>query len=94
LGSTLARLIMGAALALVIGVPLTRFLSEIFSWQTDFGFLIALMLFSLLYFMRFLPKAEVEEKEINFLEELRFFKLKDVQFVLLCMFLFFLGYGG
>ena len=94
LGSALARLIMGAALALVIGIPLTRFLSEIFSWRMDFGFLIFLMVLSLVYFIRYLPKAQPSEEEVDFRSELRFLKVKDVQFVLLSMFLFFFGYGG
>lgn len=94
LGSTLARLIMGSALALVIGIPLTRLLATIFSWKVDFGFLILLMIFSLIYFIRFLPKANTQESEIDFTLELRFFKDKDVQFVLVSMFLFFFGHGG
>ena len=94
LGRALARLIMGAALALVIGIPLTRFLSEIFSWRMDFGFLIFLMVLSLVYFIRYLPKAQPSEEEVDFCSELRFLKVKDVQFVLLSMFLFFFGYGG
>ena len=94
LGSALARLIMGAALALVIGIPLTRFLSEIFSWRMDFGFLLVIMVLSLLYFMRYLPEAERPEEDLDFASEWRFFQLKDVQFVLLSMFLFFFGYGG
>lgn len=94
LGSALARLIMGAALALVIGVPLTRFLSEIFSWRMDFVFLIILMILSLLYFIRWLPKDYTQAKSIDFSSELKFFKVKEVQFVLLSMFLFFFGYGG
>ena len=94
LGSTLARLIMGAALAMVIGIPLTRFLSEIFSWRLDFAFLIFLMALSLVYFICFLPKAQPSEEEVDFRSELRFLKVKDVQFVLLSVFLFFFGYGG
>lgn len=94
LGSALARLIMGSALAMVIGIPLTRFLSEIFSWRIDFAFLIFLMVLSLVYFIRYLPKAQPSEEEVDFCSELRFLKVKDVQFVLLSMFLFFFGYGG
>lgn len=94
LGRALARLIMGAALALVIGIPLTRFLSEIFSWRMDFGFLLVIMVLSLLYFMRYLPEAERPEEDLDFASEWRFFQLKDVQFVLLSMFLFFFSYSG
>ncbi|MGT2958523.1 hypothetical protein A9Q68_06635 [Streptococcus bovimastitidis] len=94
LGSTLAKLIMGASLALVIGMPLTRMLSQYFNWQVDYLFLIVLMIIAFIYFLNFLPSVKSNQNDINFKSELALLKNKETLFVLFSSLITFIGYGS
>lgn len=93
-GRSLAFYIMGSSLALVIGIPLTRALSSILDWRSIFWILSAMMLLSLAYFMKYLPKADHEATKLDLKNELQFFK--DGQTLLLFAYTFamFMGYNA
>lgn len=93
-GRSMALLIMGASLALVIGIPLTRILSSIIDWRSIFGILNAIMIFSLTYFNFNLKENETESKEFNFKKELNYFKDKNVLVIILYSIVMFVGYGA
>lgn len=61
-GSSLALMIMGSSLGLVIGIPATRAFIRVFHWSIIFWLLIIIMFFSLIYFIIFLPKDNTNEK--------------------------------
>lgn len=92
-GSSLALMIMGSSLGLVIGIPATRALSSVVHWTTIFWTLIIIMIISLIYFLIFLPRDEVSAEKLNLRSELRFLKNKRVFLVILSAFLMFVGYG-
>lgn len=96
LGSTLAKLLMGASMSLVIGMPLTRLLSHYFDWKIDYAFLVFLMLLSLLYLIQHLSPLEKSDndEEVNFKTELQLLKNKEILFVLFSSLIIFLGYGA
>ena len=73
-GRSLAFYIMGSSLALVIGIPLTRALSAVLDWRSIFWILNAMMLLSLVYFLKYLPKADHEATKLDLKNELQFFK--------------------
>ena len=72
-GRSLAFYIMGSSLALVIGIPLTRALSVVLDWRSIFWILNAMMLLSLVYFLKYLPKADHEATKLVLKNELQFF---------------------
>lgn len=93
-GKNLALLITGGASALMIGIPLTRTLSAIYSWQNIFVVLIILMIASLLYFMFQLPTVKQDNKPLNLKSEFTLLKQKNVMIVLIASIVTFIGYGA
>lgn len=94
LGRSLALLIMGNALALVIGIPLTRILVSFLEWQSIFWILSFLMIFALLYFIKFLPSTGEAAASVDLKTELAFFKDKETSVVISSTFITFIGFGG
>ena len=92
-GKNLALLIAGAAVALMVGVPLTRELVALYSWKFVFLGLIFIMLLSLAYFIFYLPKG-THQKEVNLKLELQFLKERKVLLVLISSIVTFIGYGA
>ncbi len=93
LGRSMAVLIAGNASALVIGVPLTRALSSVLSWQDIFWVLAGMMILALVYFILRLPGGE-RSPSVDIRSELAFFKDKRVLSVVLFSLMMFLGYGA
>ena len=93
-GRAMAFLIMGSSLALVIGIPLTRALSEVLDWRSIFVILMVVMIFCLLMFMLFLPKGDHESTKIQLRNELRFFKDGKTLLIILYTLTMFIGYNA
>jgi len=93
-GRSLAFLIMGSSLALVIGIPLTRALSSFFDWRSIFWILNIINVFSLIYFEMFLPEGDHESTKLNLKDELKFFKDGKVLLIILYTLVMFVGYGA
>ena len=91
-GRSLAFYIMGSSLALVIGIPLTRALSSILDWRSIFWILNAMMLLSLAYFLKYLPKADHEATKLDLKNELQFFKDGKTLLLLAYTLTMFMGY--
>lgn len=91
-GRTMAFLIMGASLSLVIGIPLTRALTSYFDWRIVFWILNIIMIISLVYFMIFLPDNKEEATELNLKNEMKYFKDGKTLVVIIYTFVMFLGY--
>ena len=93
-GRSLAFLIAGNSLALVIGVPLTRVLSAVFDWRSIFWMLNIIMIFSLAYFAKFLPAGNHESTKLDLKNELNFFKDGKTLLVMAYSLVMFVGYGA
>lgn len=93
-GRSMAFLIMGASLALVIGIPLTRALSSVLDWRSIFWLLSILMTLSLLYFIKYLPEGDHESTKLNLRNELQFFKDGKILLFLANTLTIFVGYGA
>ena len=93
-GRSLAFYIMGSSLALVIGIPLTRALSSILDWRSIFWILNAMMLLSLAYFLKYLPKADHEATKLDLKKELQFFKDGKTLLLFAYTFAMFMGYNA
>lgn len=91
-GRTMAFLIMGASLSLVIGVPLTRALTSYFDWRVVFWILNIIMIISLVYFMIFLPNGKDEATELNLRNEMKYFRDGNTRVVIIYTFIMFFGY--
>ena len=93
-GRSLAFYIMGSSLALVIGIPLTRALSAVLDWRSIFWILNAMMLLSLVYFLKYLPKADHEATKLDLKNELQFFKDGKTLLLLAYTLTVFMGYNA
>jgi predicted MFS family arabinose efflux permease len=93
-GRSLAFYIMGSSLALVIGIPLTRALSAVLDWRSIFWILNAMMLLSLVYFLKYLPKADHEATKLDLKNELQFFKDGKTLLLLAYTLTMFMGYNA
>lgn len=93
-GRSLAFYIMGSSLALVIGIPLTRALSAVLDWRSIFWILNGMMLVSLAYFLKYLPKADHEATKLDLKNELQFFKDGKTLLLLAYTFAMFMGYNA
>lgn len=93
-GKNLSLLITGGASALMIGVPLTRTLVAMYSWQKIFIVLVGIMLCAWIYFLLNLPNHIDVEFHSDLKVELGLLKDKQVQLVLICSIINFIGYGA
>jgi DHA1 family putative efflux transporter-like MFS transporter len=93
-GRSMAFYFMGSSLALVIGIPLTRALSSILDWRSIFWILNGMMLLSLAYFMKYLPKADHASTKLHLKNELQFFKDGKTLLLLAFTLAMFMGYGA
>ena len=94
LGRSMAFLIAGNSLALVIGVPLTRALSSILDWRDIFWILNIMMLSSLICFMICLPKGKHESTDLNLKNEWKYLKDRKIFSVILYSLVMFVGSGA
>ena len=90
----MAILIMGASLALVVGVPFTRVLSAVLDWRSIFWILNILMIVSLIFFYFNLPKGDHEATKLNLRNELIYFKDKKTILIILYTITMFVGYNA
>ena len=93
-GKNLSLVITGGASALMIGVPLTRTLVAMYSWQKIFIVLVGIMLCAWIYFLLNLPNHIDVELHSDLKVELGLLKDKQVQLVLICSIINFIGYGA
>lgn len=94
LGRSMAFLIAGNSLALVIGVPLTRALSSILDWRGIFWILNIMMVLSLIYFKLYLPEGDHESTKTNMKNEWKHLRDGKTLLVILYSFIMFVGYGA
>ncbi len=94
LGRSLALLIAGNSLALVVGIPLTRLLSDAMDWRAVFWGLSALMALCLYYFQKNLDSSQEEPFKLDLKNELRLLNKPQVFLVLIFTFVMFMGYHG
>ncbi|NMC14904.1 MAG: MFS transporter [Chloroflexi bacterium] len=93
-GRSMAFLIMGNSLALVIGIPLTRALSAILDWRSIFWILNVMMTLSLIYFQIYLTESSHASTKLDLGNELKFFKDGKTVFVIIYTLIMFVGYGA
>lgn len=93
-GRSLALLIMGNSLALVVGIPLTRALSSILDWRSIFWILNGLTLFATIYFVMYLPNPKLASKPSSIKEELKFLKSPVILSIFAYTFIMFTGYAS
>lgn len=90
-GRSVALLISGNALALAVGIPLTRALSSVLSWRIVFSGLIVIMAAVLLYFLFFLPDGKRDSDHAGGFGTL---KNKEALLIYAFSFVMFIGYGA
>lgn len=93
-GKKLALLITGSASALMIGIPLTRTLSELYTWESIFVVLVIIMIASLIYFLLRLPDTSKTMKPMNLKSEYALLTQKSVIIVIVGSLITFIGYGA
>jgi DHA1 family putative efflux transporter-like MFS transporter len=94
LGRSMAFLIAGNSLALVIGIPLTRALSSMLDWRGIFWILTGMMILSLIYLKANLSQGDHESTKLNFRNEWKYLKDGKIFLVILFSFTMFIGYGA
>jgi len=92
-GRTMAILISGNSLAMVVGIPLTRALSSVLDWRDIFWILNIMMTISLIYFHFNLPEGNASA-ELNLKSELSLLKDRRTLLIIAFTMIMFLGYGG
>jgi len=93
-GRTMAFLVAGNSLAMVVGVPLTRALSSLLGWREIFLILDAMMAAALIYFHFSLSDGSPDSSEVDLKNELNYVKDGRVLLIIAFTMLMFLGYGG
>ncbi|HET6786150.1 MAG TPA: MFS transporter [Erysipelotrichaceae bacterium] len=93
-GRALAFLLTGNALALVIGIPLTRVLYTILDWRSIFWILNTTILLVIIYFQFNLPLYAKKSEDSHIMQELKYLKDPKVLLILLYTFSMFVGYSA
>jgi len=93
-GRSMAFYIMGASIAHIIGIPLTRALLSIFDWRIIFWALNIIMTLALVYFKAYLPKGDRESAKADLGKELRFLRDGKALSVVVYTLIIFVGYGA
>lgn len=93
-GRSLAFLIMGNAIAMIIGVPLTRILSNVLDWKGIYWILVFLILIAIVYFVIALPNSKPSADKSSFKEELQYLKSPQVSLIILFTLIMFIGYSA
>ena len=94
LGRSLALLIAGNSLALVVGIPFTRAISDLADWRVIFWALIAIMALCLTYFQVKLKEKQQDHPRLNLRLELRLLENPRIYLIFLFTFIMFMGYHG
>ena len=93
-GRSLSFLIMGNALAMLVGVPLARALSGILDWRGIFWLLNALTLLAFIYFVLVLPNAQKETEKISISEQFGYLNSIKVWTILIFTLFMFSGFAA
>lgn len=93
-GRSLAFLLTGNSLALVIGIPLTRVLYAVLDWRSIFWILNIITLLVTLYFQFNLPLYSKKTEGSHIKQELIHLKNPRVHFILLFTLSMFVGYSA
>ncbi len=93
-GRTMAFLIAGNSLAMVVGIPMTRALSSILDWRDIFWIMNAVMIAALIYFQINLTENNRDSTELDLTNELKYLKDGRVLLIMAYTMVMFLGYSG
>jgi len=93
-GRSLALLITGNSLALVVGIPLSRALSSVLGWRGIFTILGVLTLLCLILLHRFLKPVTGEAEELHLRDEFRLLLNRRVLVVVTSSLIMFAGSGA
>ncbi len=93
-GRSLAFLIMGNALAMLVGIPLARALSGILDWRGIFWILNLLTFLAFVYFALVLPNPKEEAAKMTILDQFKYLKSIKVWTLLIFTLVMFSGYAA
>lgn len=93
-GRSLAFLIMGNALAMLVGIPLARALSGILDWRGIFWILNLLTFLAFVYFALVLPNPKEEAAKMSILNQFEYLKSIKVWTLLIFTLVMFSGYAA
>ena len=93
-GRSLAFLIMGNALAMLVGIPLARALSGILDWRGIFWILNLLAFLAFVYFALVLPNPKEEAAKMSILDQFEYLKSIKVWTLLIFTLVMFSGYAA
>ena len=93
-GRSLAFLIMGNALAMLVGIPLARALSGILDWRGIFWILNLLTFLAFVYFALVIPNPKEEAAKMSILDQFEYLKSIKVWTLLIFTLVMFSGYAA
>ena len=93
-GRSLAFLIMGNALAMLVGVPLARALSGFLDWRGIFWILNALTFLAFIYFALVIPNPKEEAQKMSILDQFAYLKSIKVWSILIFTLFMFSGFAA
>lgn len=93
-GRSLAFLIMGNALAMLVGIPLARALSGFLDWRGIFWILNLLTFLAFVYFALVLPNPKEEAAKMSILDQFEYLKSIKVWTLLIFTLVMFSGYAA
>ena len=93
-GRSLAFLIMGNALAMLVGIPLARALSAFLDWRGIFWILNLLTFLAFVYFALVLPNPKEEAAKMSILDQFEYLKSIKVWTLLIFTLVMFSGYAA
>lgn len=93
-GRSLAFLIMGNALAMLVGIPLARALSAFLDWRGIFWILNLLTFLAFVYFALVLPNPKEEAPKMSILDQFEYLKSIKVWALLIFTLGMFSGYAA
>lgn len=93
-GRSLSFLIMGNALAMLVGVPLARALSGVLDWRGIFWILNTLTFLAFIYFALVLPNPKEETEKMSILDQFAYLKSIKVWTILIFTLFMFSGFAA
>lgn len=93
-GRSLSFLIMGNALAMLVGVPLARALSGFLDWRGIFWILNGLTFLAFIYFALVIPNPKEEAQKMSILDQFTYLKSIKVWSILIFTLFMFSGFAA
>ena len=93
-GRSLSFLIMGNALAMLVGVPLARALSGFLDWRGIFWILNGLNFLAFIYFALVIPNPKEETEKMSILDQFAYLKSIKVWSILIFTLFMFSGFAA